>query len=93
MDSVVVESKKNYEEKAEKVRLLVPNMPQLSVSPVRNDSSGQLKIIDEQPIRTRKSFCLNHDTTGSRRPSAIVSAIPQDQRRSSAGNIIFELVF
>lgn len=89
MDSVAVDNVKKYEEKTEEMQLLVPNVPQVTIVPPRNDSSGQLKGT-ETPIRTRKSFCANLDITGSRRPSAVVSGVQQERR--SSGNIFFEYV-
>lgn len=98
MDLVAIENEKNCEEKTEETRLLVPGLlhpphPQCIVPPVRNDSNGLLKP-ESSPIRSRRSFCTNSELTGSRRPSAAVSAIQQqDHRRtSSTGNIIFEYI-
>lgn len=92
MDSVVNENENNYTEKTEEVRLLVPSLlqpPQFIVPSMRNDSSGSLKP-ESEPIRSRKSFCANPELTVSRRPSAAVTAIQQEHRASSTGNIFFE---
>lgn len=93
MDSVVVQSDRNYEKKAEEVQPLVPGLPQLAVTPVQNESNGLLKL--PEPIRSRKSFCLNPELPVSRRPSAIVSAVQQqqqqqDHRRPSSSNLFLE---
>lgn len=92
MDSFVITNEKQYEEKTEKALLLVPNstnVPQLTVMPVQNESNGLLK--PPEPIRARKSFCINADLTISRRPSAVVSAVQQERRASSSsGNIFLE---
>ena len=96
MDSVAIENEKNNAEKAEEARLLVPCLlqpPPLIVPSLRNDLNGSLKP-DSELIRSRKSFCANLELTGSRRPSAVVSAIPQDRARtSSVGNIFYEYNF
>lgn len=95
MDSVGIENEKNYAEKTEEVRLLVPTLlqpPQFIVPSMRNDSSGSLKQ-ESEPIRSRKSFCANPELTISRRPSAAVTAIQQEHRASSTGNIFFEYEF
>lgn len=88
MDSVVITNEKNYEEKTEKALLLVPtSLPQLTVVPAQNELNGLLK--SPEPIRSRKSFCVNADL--SRRPSAVVSAVQQERRTSaSSGNIFLE---
>lgn len=84
---------KNYEEKTEEVRPLMPTgLPVFAVTPVQNESNGLLK--PTEPIRSRRSFCDNPELTISRRPSAIVSAMQQDQRRaSSSGNLLLEYKF
>lgn len=96
MDSVAIENEKNNAEKAEEVRPLVSCLlqpPPLIVPSLRNDLNGSLKP-DSELIRSRKSFCANLELTGSRRPSAVVSAIPQERSRtSSVGNIFYEYNF
>lgn len=92
MDSVAIENEKNNAEKAEEVCPLVPCLlpPPLIVPSLRNDLNGSLKP-DSELIRSRRSFCANVELTGSRRPSAVVSAIPQERvRTSSVGHIFYE---
>lgn len=87
MESVIYTNEKNHEEKTEKAQLLVPNVPHLAIMPASNELNGLLKL--PEPIRARKSFCINADLTVSRRPSAVVSAVQQDRRPSSSSGKLF----
>lgn len=79
----------NNEKESEEIQLLIPNVPQVSVSPMKSDLKGLLK--PSEPIRSRRSFCDNPQLKAIR-PAAIVSAIQQDRRANSSGNILFEYV-
>lgn len=87
MESIIFTNEKNYEEKTEKAQLLVPNVPKLTIMPTPNELNGLLKL--PEPIRSRKSICINADLMVSRRPSAVVSAVQQDRRPSSSSGKIF----
>lgn len=79
----------NNEKKSEEVQLLIPNVPKVLVSPMKSDLKGLLKPSEQ--MRSRRSFCDNPHLKAVR-PSAIVSAIQQDRRANSSGNILFEYV-
>lgn len=84
MDSFNIENDVNHEEKSQEIQVLIPNPPQYAIAPIQNDFN-RLQL----PSRDR-SFCIETERSLSRRPSAIVTAIQREQRRSSTSRIFFE---
>lgn len=92
MDSFgIANEKNNNEEKAEDIQLLVPVINSSISSPSIDSNRLQVHYDDYRPL-TRSICAKSETTTLSRRPSATVTAIQSEHRRSTSGNILFEYI-